>query len=389
MKFALVAHGLPPSPYVQSVMIRRLLHGLNPDDYCLITQTYGDHSPMRNYPGEKLPAKHYYMPRWLNFERGVRFSLIRWSNVLMRALQIARIIKREKCEAVVACTSELFDLPAAYLASRLTGVKFYPYLFDYYSQMATGTQGERFANRLEPVMLKGAAGIIVPNEFLRDDLRERYGVESTVIHNPCDLSVYETAPPYDGSLRGGGEIRIGYTGSIYHAHFSAFWNLLAAIESVKEWNIKLHIYTNQPPALLAENGIKGPVVINDPVPAAAIPGIQWASDLLFLPLAFNALHPGVIRTSAPGKLGEYLASRRPILVHVPEDSFPAWYFREYECGLVVTEDDPSKVREAIEAILTDANLRRKLVRNAWERAQSDFGIPASQRAFASLMELKV
>lgn len=370
-------------------MIYRLLHGLNPDDYCLITQAYSEKSRLRSYPGEKLPAKHYYMPRWLNIERGVRFGVIQWSNVMMRALQIARIIRREKCEAVVACTSELFDLPASYLASRMTGVKFYPYLFDYYSQMATGTQGERFANRLEPVMMKGAAGIIVPNEFLRDDLRERYGVESTVIHNPCDLSVYETAPPYDGSLHGTDEIRIGYTGSIYHAHFSAFWNLLAAIETLTEWNVKLHVYTNQPRAQLEKDGIKGRVIINDPVPVSSVPDIQWASDMLFLPLAFNAQLPGVVRTSAPGKLGEYLASQRPILVHVPPDSFPAWYFREYECGMVVTEDDPKKVAEAIEAILTDANLRRKLVRNAWERAQTDFGIPASQRAFAKLMELKV
>ena len=362
---------------------------MNPEEYCLITQSYSNHPRMKDYAGDKLPAKHYYMSRWLNLERGVSFGAVRWFNVLARALQIARIIRREKCDAVVACTSELFDLPASYLASRLTGVKFYPYLFDYYSQMATGSQGSDFANRFESVMMKKAAGIIVPNEFLRDDLRERYGVEATVIHNPCDLSVYETAPPYDGRLSRSDEIKIVYTGSIYHAHYSAFWNLLAAIELLSEWNIKLHIYTNQPRNELEENNIKGPIVINDPVPVSSVPDIQWKADLLFLPLAFNAELPGVVRTSAPGKLGEYLASRRPILVHVPADSFPAWYFREHECGLVVTEDDPAKVAEAIEAILTDINLRRKLVANAWERAQSDFGIPAAQRTFAGLMKLKV
>lgn len=389
MKFALVAHGLPPSPYVQSVMLYRLLNGLNPEDYCLITQTYGEHSRMRNYSGEKLPARHYYMPRWLNFERGVGRRPIQWSNVVTRGLQIARVIKKEGCEAVVACTSELFDLPSSYMACRLTGAKFYPYLFDYYSQMATGTKGERFALAMEPAMMKGAAGIIVPNEFLRDELRERYGVESTVIHNPCDLTPYEAAPDYDGELDATAEIKIGFTGSIYHAHYSAFWNLLAAIEMLKERNIKVHIYTNQPLDELEANGIKGPVVAHGSVPATSVPQIQWDADLLFLPLAFNAPHPELIRTSAPGKLGEYLASKRPILVHVPEDSFPAWYFREYECGLVVTENDPSKVAAGLEAILTDRDLRRKLVGNAWKRAQSDFSVTASQRAFANLMKLRI
>jgi glycosyltransferase involved in cell wall biosynthesis len=389
MKFALVSHALPPSPYVQSLMIYRLLHGLDADDYCLITQGYGTQSAINNSLGEKLPARHYYMSRWLNMERGVGFGAVRWSNVMARALQIARVLRREKCEAVVACTSELFDLPASFIASRMAKVKFYPYLFDYYSHMATGTRGEAFANHWEPRMMKEAAGIIVPNEFLRDDLRERYNVEATVVHNPCDLSLYEGAPAYDGSLNEGDEIRIGYTGSIYHAHYSAFWNLLAAIESLNERNIKLHIYSNQTPELLAEKGVRGPLEINEPVPPAAIPQIQLEADLLFLPLAFNAPHPGVIRTSAPGKMGEYLASGRPVLVHVPEDSFPAWYFRHYECGMVVTDNDPGKVAQAIEVILTDKDLRRKLVRNAWERAQSDFGIPASQRAFANLMKLEV
>lgn len=389
MKFALVAHGLPPSPYVQSVMLYRLLSGIAPDDYCLITQGYSQRSRNRNYSGTRLPARHYYLPRWLNFERGTGLAPIQWSNVVMRGLQIARIIKKERCEAVVACTSELFDLPSSYLACRLTGAKFYPYLFDYYSQMATGTKGERFTLQVEAPMMKNAAGIIVPNEFLRDELKARYDVDSTVIHNPCDLTPYEKAPDYDGELDAAGEIKIGYTGSIYHAHYSAFWNLLAALDILRDRDIKLHIYTNQPLDELETNGIKGPVVAHGSVPSTEIPRVQWDADLLFLPLAFNAPHPEVVRTAAPGKLGEYLASKRPILVHVPADSFPAWYFREYECGLVVTENDPAKLAAGLEAILTDKDLRRKLVGNAWKRAQSDFSVAASQRAFASLLKLRI
>src|SRR5215210_7762814 len=102
MKFALVSHALPPSPYVQSLMIYRVLKGLNPKDYCLITQGYSAPPAINNSLGERLPAPHYYMSRWLNLERGVGFGPVRWSNVTTRAVQIARVIKREKCEAVVA-----------------------------------------------------------------------------------------------------------------------------------------------------------------------------------------------------------------------------------------------------------------------------------------------
>ena len=386
MKFAFVSHGLPPSPSVQSVMAYRLLHGLNPDDYCLISQDYGE---SKELPGDKLPGKYYYMSRWLNLRRGLRFRAIKSFNILMRAVQMARIIKLEKCDAVVACTSDFFDLPAACLACRLTGVKFYPYLFDYYSHMAAGFKGSESAHHIESVVMKKATGVIVTNEFLRDELRRRYGVEATVIHNPCDLSKYDAAPNYDGLLDEKSEIKIIYTGSIYEAHYDAFWNLLAAIESTRNWDVRLHIYSNQARTKLEKNGIRGPVVIHEPVPASSIPDIQSHADVLFLPLSFTAPYPEIIRTSAPGKLGEYLSSRRPILVHVPPDSFLAWYFREYECGLVVTENDPAKLAQALETLLLDADLRRRLVANAWERAHSDFGIPGSQRTFAKVMEVKV
>lgn len=386
MKFAFVSHGLPPSASVQSVMAYRLLNGLNPDNYCLIAQDYGE---SKDLPGDRLQGKHYYLSRWLNVTRGLRFSAVRSFNVMMRAVQIARIIRQERCDAVVACTSDFFDLPASCLASRLTGVKFYAYLFDYYSHMAAGYKGSESAHQVESVIMKKATGIIVTNEFLRDELRQRYGVEATVIHNPCDLSKYDAAPLYSGLLNGKGEIKIIYTGSIYEAHYDAFWNLLAAIELLRNWNVKLHIYSNQSRAKLDKNGIRGPVVIHEPVPASSIPDVQWQGDLLFLPLSSTAPYPEIIRTSSPGKLGEYLTSRRPILVHVPPGSFLAWYFQRYECGMVVTENDSSKLARALETLLLDADLRKRLVANAWERAHSDFGIPVSQKTFAKLMELNV
>ena len=100
-------------------------------------------------------------------------------------------------------------------------------------------------------------------------------------------------------------------------------------------------------------------------------------------------YPEVMRTSAPGKMGEYLAAQRPILVHAPSDSFLAWYFREYECGLVVDEGDPKKLARAIERISTDAALRQRLSARAWERAQCDFSISTAQSRFSELMKVRL
>ncbi|HYE16132.1 MAG TPA: hypothetical protein VD968_16965 [Pyrinomonadaceae bacterium] len=105
--------------------------------------------------------------------------------------------------------------------------------------------------------------------------------------------------------------------------------------------MKLHAYTTQRAEELAGRGIGGPAVVFHPhLSVAEMPGVQRRADLLFLPLAFESPYPDLVRTSAPVKFGEYLASRRPVLVHAPPRSFISWYCREHDCGLVVDESDP-------------------------------------------------
>ena len=375
-------------------MIFRLLKDLDPGDYCLISRPNSNIGTCRNEYSGRLPGKHYLLSPELEITRGDCSGLAKWRRrigvlrVFRLAREIAAILRRERCDAVVACTGALLDPPAGYLASRLAGVPFYLYVFDHFARQWSSCIERLFAQLLEPALLNGAAGIIVPNEFLRDEFRRRYGVESTVIHNPGDIAAYETLPddaPDDSS----DAVRIVYTGAVYDAHYDAFVNLMTAIQLLERTDVELHLYTAQSPADLEQRGIRGPVVFHEHQPASTVPSIQSQADLLFLPLAFQSPYPEIIRTSAPGKMGEYLAAQRPILVHAPSESFVAWYFRRYGCGLVVDRSDPLELAQAIERILTDADTRRQLSARAWERARSDFSLSAAQSAFAELMRLDV
>lgn len=51
----------------------------------------------------------------------------------VRTYQIKKTISREGCTAIIACTGDLFDPPAALIASRELGIPFIFYAFDYYS----------------------------------------------------------------------------------------------------------------------------------------------------------------------------------------------------------------------------------------------------------------
>jgi len=394
LKFALISHNVPPSGTGQSLVIYRMLRELDPEHYCLISTEQHDVNKPADGPSQMLPCRYHYLPPAFRFERGYRLGLrtLRESVNIQVAVvdyrcRIADILRREQCDAVVACTGDVTILPAGYLASRAAGLPFYAYLFDHYSYREWDDPVKAFwARRFEPFIMKGAAGVIAPNEILRDDLRERFGLEAAVIHNSFDISPYETSAPVEAGSRSS-EVNIVYTGAVYEAHFGAFRNLMAAIQMLDQRRVRVHLYTNQPEETLQRENVRGPIVLHQQQAMTEMPRVQMEADILFLPLAFDSPYPDLVKTSATTKLGEYLASGRPILCHAPRDSFISWYFREHECGVVVDEDDPARLAKGIELILSDARLCQRLIAKAQERARTDFDIAASRAAFFQLLGL--
>ena len=129
-----------------------------------------------------------------------------------------------------------------------------------------------------------------------------------------------------------------------------------------------------------------PIIYHDHQTPSEISQVQRQADTLFLPLAFNLPIPEVIRTSAPGKIGEYLTSSRPILVHATANSFVTWYFKKHKCGLVVDQNDATLLAEAIRQIIEDVDLRNKIGDNARACAKRDFSIEVAQSRFLKMLQ---
>jgi glycosyltransferase involved in cell wall biosynthesis len=378
MKVAWVSDVLPPSHTAHAAIIFRLLRGRDPATYCLLSgRDYinDDHGRVT----DRLPGRYHHL-RTLRITRGYRFGMatvrhgLNLTLDLQRVLLIARILRREGCYAVVACTGgdEIVDFPAAFLATRLLGIPFYAYLLDQFSHMVNFGMGRSVLRHLEPAMMKRAAAVIVPNEFLAGDVALAFGIDPVILHNPCDLSVYESID--ERGPRNDGQFRVVYTGEVGPLHAPAMRNLIEGIHRLGSDDVRLHIYTVRGATALQSDGIDGSVVFPGHRPLSEMPSVQSQADVLFLPLALGTPHPEIVRTAAPGKLGEYLAARRPILVHAPADSFLAWYFRHHECGLVVDRDDPDALADALRLLRSDAALRAKLSERAWERAVADFDV---------------
>ena len=393
MKVAIVSRLLPPAAGGQAVLLYRLLKDVPAEDYCFIS-TVAPVELQQELSG-KLPGKYFTVSDAGEMRRGQRFGLpiLREAYNLtlgayLRARQIAEIVRKEKCDAILSCSSgdDLFDVPAGFYASRIAGVGFYAYMFDTYSHMWVNPQTRFLGRWSEPHILRRAAGIIVTNESVRELLQKNYGVDSYVIHNPCDLSLYDfQLPPAPSD----GQIRIVYTGAVYQAHYDAIRNLLKAVEMLGRPNVKLHLYTGVSDDILRRNGIEGPVVLEGYRPASEIAAIQKRADVLFLPLAFHTPYPELIKVSSPSKVGEFLMCAVPVLVHAPSGSFLSKYFREHNCGVVVDREDPALLAEELDRLLSEPELRQTLTRNAVARAKIDFDLRLSRDKLAQVFDWKI
>jgi glycosyltransferase involved in cell wall biosynthesis len=394
-KVAIVSHILPPSPSGQAVMLGRLLRSFSPDQYCLLSLENYDPHRMTQFDPSRLPGPYFHLASRSQAAMSLTQNrlLRKWRSLTRQLLDlrdrsqsIQTIAKQQHCRSLVACSGDTLDIPATALAARMLGIPFYAYMFDDYRMQwkAASRKTQWFTAVAEWITAKLATGFIVPNEHLRDEYRHRYGNEPLIIRNPIDDRWLEITPSTVWPTQRD-EIRIVYTGAIYHAHYDAIRNLIAAINSLGRTDVKLHLYTAQPKAELDREQITGPVVVHDHVPPTQLIDIQANADILFLPLAFNSPIQSVIRTSAPGKLGEYLAAGRPVLAHVPADSFVCWYIRQHDAGWVVDQPDPDQLAKAIRSIIADESLRQKRTTAARKIALTDFDPNKARRQFAELI----
>jgi glycosyltransferase involved in cell wall biosynthesis len=362
------------------MVLYRLLRDMPAEDYVVFSrQKYDGNAGSSTEPSasSRLPGRYVHLPRHPYFRewgpRALQRVLSMTNNSLRAASQIRRlagVAKEERLSSLIACTGDLADLPVGYAAARLAGIPFGIYLFDDYLHQWSQPRHVWFARCAEPVMVKSAKVVIVPNEFLRDAYRRRYGVEAAIVRNPCEAEIGDaSATPWPAQE---GEIRIVYTGAVYHVNYDAIRNLVAALRLLNDVRIKLHLYTSYADDVLRREGIVGPVVRHEHVPVSEAIEIQRRADILFLPLTFHGPIHETLRTAAPGKMGEYLAAGRPILTHTPSDSFVTWYFRTNGCGAVVDRMDPAELAAAIRRIIDDATARAQWRERAQACARAEF-----------------
>jgi len=393
---AVVSHTFPGDLNGQAVMLDRLTAGRTSSNFILIGT---DRKARPRSPGPASGPFHplatpFLLRKMFRVGKLHRrlFDLLVWH----RARAIAAIVKRYRCQSIVGCTGgDLVDLPAAVEAGRLADVPAFLYYFDDY-RIQWAIPGSRWKRRIaatlrdlaEPTVLSRAAGVITPNETLADDVRERTSLPVTVIRNPVDTAAYRRLreafprPPLAGSM----PLRIVYTGSVYSAQADSLRRLCEAIELLAGRGIRaeLHVYGQQPCPEVRSTLPADGILFHPPTSTAEAAELQVRADVLFLPLSFTCAYPDLIRTSAPGKFGEYLASGTPLLVHAPADSFPIRFVTRHRCGTACGTPTARSLADSLAGLIDDPAGRLAMTRRAVSVAE-DFNADINRQRLADFL----
>lgn len=393
---AVVSHTLPGELNGQAVMLDRLTGGPAAPGFVLLDT---DRKAGRRTPRAAGPRSHplptpYLLRKMFRVDSLHRrlFELLVWQ----RSRAIAGVVRRHRCRSILGCTGgDLIDLPAAVEAGRLTGVPVYLYYFDDYRVQWVIAGGRwsrqvtaRLRERAESMVFERAAGVIAPNEILADDLRARTSLPVIVVRNPVDTAAYgRLREAFPRAARSPARpVRIVYTGSVYAAQADSLRRLCEAIDLLASRGIRaeLHIYGHQPDAEVRGSLPAEGIVFHPPVSPADSAEIQVRADLLFLPLSFDCGYPELIRTSAPGKFGEYLASGTPLLVHAPAGSFPVEFVTRRGCGVACSTPAAAALAAELARLIDDSAGCRAMAAKAVVAA-GDFNADLNRRRLSDFL----
>jgi glycosyltransferase involved in cell wall biosynthesis len=362
-KFAVVSHIVPPSYSGQAVMLYRILKKFNPEDYLIIASSNQDKNIVST---NILTCENLTIPLYKRINSIYCFVFLKPLNFLrainQRSRELAKILKRyPNINTLVACTGDFIDLPACYMCAKKTKIKLVCYLFDDYVSQWTGFMGF-LAWVIHRPIFRFSKSLIVPNEFLANKYKF-LNSKIVIVRNPINPSGNVNKIEFTKN-----NFNIVYTGAVYDAHLDAFKSFVSCIKKIPD--ARLHLYTAQPKKDLLKSSILTDQVIYHPhLRENDVANVLASADLLFLPLAFNSPYPEVIRTSAPGKMGEYLQSGRPTIVYAPKNSFISDFFRKNYCGVVVDEQNEQLLIEAIEKIRENKDLVKEIKKNSLKIAR--------------------
>jgi len=278
---------------------------------------------------------------------------------MFAGLAAAFSARRRGAQAIVTSFDGGFSQIAAAVAARVSGKPLVVLVFDLWEENAYSVVERGLARIMERRILTQAAAVVVFCEAAREHYRLKHGILAEVLEIPIDAVADRSPAAEPGSAETGGGVDVLVAGAIYWAQEDAIRRLCEAARDVDGASITIM----GDEALLRARGI----VADRYEPRLSGAGFLRrvaSADVLFVGLSLRSPYPDVVRTATPARLVEYMASRRPLLVHAPAGSHVAEYARREDFAEVVDEPDVQALATGLRRVLSDSTLAAERLERA-------------------------
>lgn len=352
----------PPLLSGSSVIAYNLLSQFSPSIFSLVTISSSVQTGLEK-PKEFDIRYALQIPRIPS--RFVR-HWIQWQ--LPKAVRLVlKWVEQIRPEVILAIYPDYEYLYIAREVAQITGLPLIVYLHDTIAESLSHTYLADNAQRLQDQIFSEAVRILVMSEGMAELYEHKYRLKTyPLVHSypdliPNDLQDIPNVPIYANMFWGGNVYNINSRG------------VKRASDAAAALKMSFFLATRTSEKSLSHLGIAGPHIQTGfyPIRSDYLKIVQQQAVLL---LALNwedesSIHGEELSTIFPTKTPEFLAAGRPILVHCPEHYFLARFFRERNCGLVVSERSPHRLEEALQSLQSKNNEVRSMQAAALQTAQ--------------------
>ena len=295
---------------------------------------------------------------------------MRWLLLPRLVRRLSRLIRDERCNAVLGVFPDERFLLAAYLAAKRNKVPFYPYYHNTYRENREGL-ALRFATRLQTRTFAAADVVFVMSEGMQCAWEKIYpGVRfEPLVHTfSGDMPRFTPSPPIHQPLR------LAFLGNLNDSNLDAMGRFRQLANESPD--CRLTIYSGSAQWFFKKVGICGPAIVHEKASDEELLDKLRLHDVLLLPHGFTGNFSRIeYETIFPTRTIPYLISGRPILAHVPPDCFLTRWLRRHDCAEIVDVPDVKQVARGLDRLRNDEGRREQLVRNAVKAAEQ-FHAPA-------------
>ncbi|HCS28532.1 MAG TPA: hypothetical protein DIW43_13815 [Spongiibacteraceae bacterium] len=342
-----------------TVVMRNLLSAFDTRSY---TIAYLGRFNLRQAPEEYEPREECYrlIPNFHPVQLlGAVFARLKQRYATWRAIRLA---KAKGAGIVVGLYPTFASLRIATDVAERLGARYFPYLHDTVLEGLSHTAMADDAATLQQRVFSLATKVMTMSEGMTDYYKDKYQLVSYPLEHSYPEAI-ESQPEVTRTKTA------FWGGEVYAINDQSFSRVQQALEKL-DTNLEVTSLSS----LRIESASN---VVRNFYPSRD-EYIQAVRHHGILVLAINwpdesDVHEAELSTIFPTKTVEYLATGSPILVHCPEHYFLARFFRERNCGVVVSSRDQEQLLEGIERLQNNPAETLEMQRNALE-ATSLFGI---------------